>query len=259
GFDGRALDDLIDFHTYASLPLLLLWRAELLPGLFAWVLLLPLLASAYGFSQVDAKTDDGFFLGFPSYWNITAFYLFVLRAPAPVAAAILVIFSVLTFVRTHYLYATRGGPFATTMNVGAALWFVLLGMILFGPREWSRALAMVSLIYPLMYLGFSALVTKRKRRRSYAYILTRLPPCRREVEKHRSRTPDERRYRRDHHDDRCGHGVDGDAPSAEPRNERPGAGVAVGQCDPDLSGQVARCGEMGPSPHAEHHLQHRPC
>jgi phosphatidylcholine synthase len=168
GFDGRALDDLIDFHTYASLPLLLLWRAELLPGLFAWVLLLPLLASAYGFSQVDAKTDDGFFLGFPSYWNITAFYLFVLRAPAPVAAAILVIFSVLTFVRTHYLYATRGGPFATTMNVGAALWFVLLGMILFGPREWSRALAMVSLIYPLMYLGFSALVTMRKRRRRYA-------------------------------------------------------------------------------------------
>jgi phosphatidylcholine synthase len=168
GFDGRALDDLIDFHTYSSLPLLLLWRAEILPGAFAWVLLLPLLASAYGFSQVDAKTDDGFFLGFPSYWNITAFYLFVLRAPAPAAAAILVIFSVLTFVRTHYLYATRGGPFARTMNVGAVVWFVLLGIILFGPPDWSRTLARVSLIYPLMYLGFSALVTVRKRRRRYA-------------------------------------------------------------------------------------------
>ena len=84
GFDGRALDDLIDFHTYASLPLLLLWRADVLPGASAWLLLLPLLASAYGFSQVNAKTDDGFFLGFPSYWNIVAFYLFVLRPPAPV-------------------------------------------------------------------------------------------------------------------------------------------------------------------------------
>jgi phosphatidylcholine synthase len=101
GFDGRALDDLIDFHTYTSLPLLLLWRAGVLPDGWAWLLLFPLLASAYGFSQVDAKTDDGFFLGFPSYWNITAFYLFVLRPPALVAAAILVTFAVLTFVRTR--------------------------------------------------------------------------------------------------------------------------------------------------------------
>src|SRR6266705_6255441 len=31
GFDGRALDDVIDFHTYTSLPLLLLWRAGIPP------------------------------------------------------------------------------------------------------------------------------------------------------------------------------------------------------------------------------------
>ena len=47
-------------------------------GPLAWLLWLPLLASAYGFSQVNAKTPDGFFLGFPSYWNIIAFYLYVL-------------------------------------------------------------------------------------------------------------------------------------------------------------------------------------
>ena len=79
GFDGSALDNLIDFHTYTSLPLLLIWRADLLPGDLAWLLLLPLLASAYGFSQVNVKTDDGFFLGFPSYWNIVAYYLYVLQ------------------------------------------------------------------------------------------------------------------------------------------------------------------------------------
>jgi phosphatidylcholine synthase len=65
-FDGRRLDDLIDFQTYTSLPLLLIWRAGLLTGGQSWWLLLPLLSSAYGFSQVNAKTDDGFFLGFPS-------------------------------------------------------------------------------------------------------------------------------------------------------------------------------------------------
>ena len=163
GFDGRALDDLIDFHTYASLPLLLVWRASVLPDEVAWLLLLPLLASAYGFSQVDAKTDDGFFLGFPSYWNIVAFYLFVLRPPVPLAAAILVMFAVLTFVRTPYLYATRGGPFARTMNVGAVLWFVLLGVVLFGPADDSRTVAIVSLIYPMMYLALSATIMVRRR------------------------------------------------------------------------------------------------
>src|SRR5947209_20425543 len=65
GFDGRRLDDLIDFLTYTCLPLLLLWRAgdQVLPTGLGWCLLLPLLASAYGFCQVSAKTDDGFFLG----------------------------------------------------------------------------------------------------------------------------------------------------------------------------------------------------
>ena len=166
GFDGRALDDLIDFHTYTSLPLLLLWRTGVLPDGWAWLLLLPLLASAYGFSQIDAKTDDGFFLGFPSYWNITAFYLFVLRPPAAVVAATLVTFAVLTFVRTPYIYATRGGPFARTLNVGSAVWFVLLGLILFGPPAYSSMLAMVSLVYPAMYLGLSAAVTVQRHLRS---------------------------------------------------------------------------------------------
>ena len=79
-FDGRKLDDLTDFLTYTFLPLLLIWRAELLPeGSEHW-LLLPLLASAYGFCQVEAKTDDGYFLGFPSLWNVVAFYLYVLHA-----------------------------------------------------------------------------------------------------------------------------------------------------------------------------------
>ena len=85
GFDGRRLDDIIDFLTYTFLPLLLIWRAELLPaGREAW-LLLPLLASAYGFCQVSAKTDDGYFLGFPSYWNLVAFYLYALQ-PLPAGA-----------------------------------------------------------------------------------------------------------------------------------------------------------------------------
>ena len=80
-FDGRRLDDLIDFLTYTCLPLFLVWRAGLLGDSYQAWLLVPLIASAYGFCQAQAKTDDNYFLGFPSYWNIAALYLYLLRVP----------------------------------------------------------------------------------------------------------------------------------------------------------------------------------
>ena len=163
GFDGGLLDNLIDFQTYTSLPLLLLWRADVLPGRLAWVLLLPLLASGYGFSQVNAKTADGFFIGFPSYWNIVAFYLYVLH-PAPwISAALLLVFSILTFVPTPYLYASRGGPFATVINVGGAIWFVMMALVLRGAPFAPRPLALASLAYVAIYLGLSAVVAVQRR------------------------------------------------------------------------------------------------
>ncbi len=157
-FDGAALDNQIDFLTYTALPLMLIWRADLLPGTLAWLLLLPLLASAYGFAQVNVKSADGFFIGFPSYWNIVAYYLYTLSAPVPVSVALITICSVLTFVPTVYLYATRGGPFAKTINVGSALWFVSLALVLFGPEEYRRMVAIVSLTFPVLYLSLSAWV-----------------------------------------------------------------------------------------------------
>ena len=164
-FDGRALDNLIDFHTYTSLPLLLLWRARTLPDELAWLLILPLLAAAYGFSQVNSKTDDGFFRGFPSYWNIIAFYLYMLHTPVWLSAPLIAVFAVLTFVPTHYIYATRGGPFARTVNAGAAIWFVLLGIALLGIPGVSRQSAILSMAYPLMYLTLSAVISVQRRER----------------------------------------------------------------------------------------------
>jgi phosphatidylcholine synthase len=163
GFDGRALDDLIDFHTYTSLPLLLLWRADILPGSLGWILVLPLLAGAYGFSQVHVKTHDGFFLGFPSYWNIIAFYLYVMHPAVVVSVTVIVVFAVLTFIPTPYIYATRGGPFARPMNIGSAIWFVTLSVALFGPVQHRRTAAYVSLLYPVMYLVLSALVAVKRK------------------------------------------------------------------------------------------------
>jgi phosphatidylcholine synthase len=162
GFDGRRLDDIVDFHTYTSLPLLLVWRAELLPPSWAPWLLVPLLASAYGFAQTEAKTTDGYFLGFPSYWNAIAFYLYFLQPPPAVALALLLAFAGLTFLPARYLYPTRPGPLRPwTLALGAA-WTAMLAAVLLLPEP-PAALVVGSLFYPAYYLAASWIVTLRLR------------------------------------------------------------------------------------------------
>ena len=164
-FDGRRLDDIVDFHTYTSLPLLLVWRAGLLPAGQEWWLLLPLLASAYGFSQVDAKTDDGFFLGFPSYWNVVAFYLYLLRPTPWFALAVIIVLALLTFVPSRYLYPSQKGPFNRATNILATAWGILLIVILARATDEIRVLTYLSLGFPVYYLALSWIISLRHWRR----------------------------------------------------------------------------------------------
>ncbi len=155
GFDGRRLDDLIDFNTYTTLPLLLIWRADVLGTASQYWLLVPLLASVYGFCQVNIKTDDHYFLGFPSYWNIVAFYLYVFHLSPEIALVIIIFLALLTFVPSKYLYTTHGGKLSTSTNVLGSLWALLLAWILYAWSESTHLLLYASLIFPAYYLAVS--------------------------------------------------------------------------------------------------------
>lgn len=162
--DGRRLDDLIDFQTYTSLPLLLMWRAELLPGCGSMLLLAPLIASAFGFSRCDAKTEDGYFLGFPSYWNIVAFYCYFLALPAWITAALISVLTLLTFVPMRYIYSTQPGRLNVATNLMAAPWAVLvIWMTLAGTTRGGPVVA-ISLYFPAFYLAASWWRDWRQRR-----------------------------------------------------------------------------------------------
>ncbi|WP_435017167.1 CDP-alcohol phosphatidyltransferase family protein [Tundrisphaera sp. TA3] len=165
-FDGRKLDDITDFLTYTFLPLLLIWRAQLLPpGTEGW-LLLPLLASAYGFCQVEAKTDDGYFLGFPSLWNVVALYLYYLDLPASAALAIVIVLALMTFIPSRYLYPTQPGRFNAFSNVIGAVWTVMVAYVIWrdpaspeGLDSDTRQLATISLFHPAFYMISSWIIT----------------------------------------------------------------------------------------------------
>jgi phosphatidylcholine synthase len=152
--------------------LLLIWRAEILPDAQAWWLLVPLLASAYGFSQTSVKTSDGYFLGFPSYWNVVAFYLYVLKLPSWLALTLILILSFLTFVPSRYLYPSQRGKLNRLTYVLGTLWVVFPVWILanppneqmsFGQAETgvTRQIVLVSLFFPLYYLFTSWILSLR--------------------------------------------------------------------------------------------------
>ena len=85
--DGTVLDLVIDFLTYVLVPVVALWRSDLMPTEASfWIGLIVTIASALYFADTRMKTDDLWFRGFPATWNIVVFYLFVLRPPWVVSA-----------------------------------------------------------------------------------------------------------------------------------------------------------------------------
>jgi phosphatidylcholine synthase len=169
-FDGARLDDIVDYLTYVFAPVVLLWTTGALPdGAPGWVLAaLPLLASSYQFCRVDAKTDDHTFLGFPSYWNVVAFYAIVLDLEPVTVAIILVVCSVLVFVPVRYLYPSRTQAFRSLSLVLTAVWIGTYALLLVEYPSVNPLVVAVSLAYLGYYLAVSGYLTvaARQRRRS---------------------------------------------------------------------------------------------
>jgi phosphatidylcholine synthase len=165
-FDGALLDNIVDYLTYVFAPVVLLWTTDSLPaGVLGWVVAaLPLLASSYQFCRVDAKLtaesgDDHFFLGFPSYWNVLAFYAIVLDASATVVAVALVVFTVLVFVPVRYLYPSRMTTLRRTTLVLSAAWAVSYVVLMLQYPDPHPAVVVASLAYLVYYNGLSVWLT----------------------------------------------------------------------------------------------------
>jgi phosphatidylcholine synthase len=156
-FDGALLDNIVDYMTYVFAPMVLLWSGGYLPEGTPGVVFaaLPLLASSYQFCRVDAKTDDHFFLGFPSYFNVVAFYAIVFEPGAGTLAAVLVACSLLVFVPIRYVYPTRTLAFRRLSLALTALWLMSYAAILLQMPEPDPLLLTFSILYLFYYFGLS--------------------------------------------------------------------------------------------------------
>lgn len=161
--DGALLDNLVDFVTYVFVPVLFLLHAGMLsPPAPAFAGLLAL-AAAYAFSRTDAKlADEGFFVGFPSYWNVVVLYAYLLALPAPATSALVVALALLSFSDLRFLYPSRlrhGGRLH--LWLGGAWGLAAVGALLVGPGPLRMALTLASLAYVGFYATHSLLLARR--------------------------------------------------------------------------------------------------
>lgn len=167
--DGALLDNLMDFINYVVTPCFFLLMSPLLPTGSRWPIVAAIaMSSAYQFSQTDAKTKDNFFKGFPSYWNIVVYFLFIFDSSPTLNAAVLSLLCVLVFVPIKYVYPSRMDHVSKSKQVRVLLF---LATTLFGVAscyslsiypQVSMTAHTYSLGYVVLYMIVSLYCTMRR-------------------------------------------------------------------------------------------------
>jgi len=163
-FAGVNLDLIVDYFTYVIVPALFFYRSELLPNhwkLFSAMLIL--VASQYHSGNLDQKTTDYYFRGFPAWWNVLAFYLYVFHPPAYLNLVLVIVFGLSTFTpMLLFLHPLRVKEWKM-MTVGViTIWTIVNAAILAQMPAPKRGLLIVSLA-GLAYLSTVCLVRTAKR------------------------------------------------------------------------------------------------
>jgi phosphatidylcholine synthase len=150
-FDGATLDLLVDYFTFVIIPALIFYRSELLPEPVRFACAAAVLMSAlHHYCNRDIKTEDGYFVGFPAFWNIAVFYLYRFPQSPPVAASIVVLLCALTLVPVKVAHPFRVKKFHQMNIFVSFLWLALAAVALVRPA-WHAGWLYFASMLPVAY------------------------------------------------------------------------------------------------------------
>jgi phosphatidylcholine synthase len=128
-WSGDVLDLVVDFTTYVFVPAYAIAAGGLLPDYLSVPAGVAIVVTgALYFADRQMKTEDYYFRGFPALWNVVAFYLFVFKLPAWIAAAIVAALAVLTFMPFKFVHPMRVARLRAA-NIAALILWSLLALI----------------------------------------------------------------------------------------------------------------------------------
>jgi phosphatidylserine synthase len=126
------------------------------------IIALVILASLYQFCQESAKTDDYFFLGFPSYWNILIVYLYWVDAASWINVAVLLFFIILSFAPIKFLYPSRTRHFPiSSVIIGSIGGLMILYLCFFRWNDPPQMILIAIAVDFLLYVILSLIAHKR--------------------------------------------------------------------------------------------------
>ncbi len=171
--EGKNIDFVIDFATYAIIPAYFLYEAfwviggqnhHLLPENNTVKLIttsILLLVSAIYYGKEPMVSKDMYFIGFPVMWNAVAFYMFfVIRLDAWMNVLVIIIFAILHFIPLKWAYPSQNKRFKY-LNLGVGTIFLITnGLIMFYyPNEpiylrYISALTLPYFIWNTLWVSF---------------------------------------------------------------------------------------------------------
>lgn len=166
--DGRKIDDIVDYLTFTFISIVLIARMGWVPAPVLLFVVPALIASLLGFANSGAKDESGgFFLGFPSYWNIVAIYLGITAARGFTLfnGIVVLALAALTVMPVGFIYPNLAPKrWKLLILAGAFVWLALI-IAMFptypNPPQW---LLIASLIYPVFYTAVSLYEYRRRPR-----------------------------------------------------------------------------------------------
>ncbi|MBG1230935.1 CDP-alcohol phosphatidyltransferase family protein [Aestuariivirga litoralis] len=162
-FDGGSLDLVIDFFTYVAVPALMIYWFDMVPAPFwfgtqTWSLIMAALimaVSLYTFANVNMKSFDYYFVGFPAIWNVVVLYFYLFNTGWVVNFITIIGLSILTFIPVKFVHPLRVTLWRNVTVPMTVLWAALtLSLVISGRNpdysDWSYKIQ-------LFLFGFASL------------------------------------------------------------------------------------------------------
>jgi len=136
--NGKTIDTVIDFSTYALIPAFFFYEAPLVVGPWKMICtVIILIVSVLYYGKEGMVSEDGYFVGYPVLWNMVVFFLvFVVVAPEWGNVAIVLAFAALHFIPVKFAYPSRiKGLRSVTLWVTVVFLLAMVFIVYFYPTR----------------------------------------------------------------------------------------------------------------------------
>jgi len=157
--DGALMDNITDYINWVFIPVFWAYTFMDLHFLVGSAILM---TSLFGFSHKQAKTDDDFFRGFPSYWKFVIFYLYLLGIDGWIANSILLILSILVLVPVKLIYPSRTPDWRKTTILLSIPYLIMIFIMLYLLKDTPFWFILASFYYPVYYVIISFVANNKK-------------------------------------------------------------------------------------------------